>query len=103
MSLIINDAPEARLSEAELSAWREIPVAVISDDLNRTGTMAAAIKPVGAGMAFAGQALTVQVMVRFRSSLICSSGHPDDVASHRRAGYSRAPRRGMRARQSVGA
>ena len=75
MSLILNDAPEARLSETELSAWREVPVAVISDDLNRTGTMAAAIKPVGAGMAFAGQALTVQVMVG------------DNVALHYAVGF----------------
>lgn len=63
MSLIINDPPEARLPDDELATWRAIPTAVISDELNRACTMAAAIKPIGDGMAFAGQALTVQCMV----------------------------------------
>ena len=63
MSLIINDPPEVRLSDDELAIWRSIPTAVISDELNRTCTMAAAIKPIAEGMTFAGQALTVQTMV----------------------------------------
>ena len=63
MSLIINDPPETRLSDDELATWRSIPTAVISDELNRTCTMAAAIKPIAEGMTFAGQALTVQTMV----------------------------------------
>ena len=63
MVLLLNDAPTERLTTDELSAWREIPTAVISDDLNRSGTMQAAIKPVGPGMDFAGQALTAQTMV----------------------------------------
>ena len=63
MSLIIKDSPEARLSDDELAPWRSIPTAVISDELNRACTMAAAIKPIAEGMAFAGQALTVQTMV----------------------------------------
>ena len=49
MALTLNDAPTERLTAAELAAWREIPTAVISDDLNRTSTMQAAIKPVGPG------------------------------------------------------
>ncbi len=52
-----------RLSAEALAAWKEIPTAVISDELNRTGTMAAAIGPLGPGMGFAAQALTVQAMV----------------------------------------
>jgi regulator of RNase E activity RraA len=63
MALTLNDAPKERLSDETLAAWREIPTAVISDDLNRTATMQAAIKPVGPGMGFAGQALTAQTMV----------------------------------------
>ena len=43
MSLTINDAPTARMPDADLAVWRGIPTAVISDELNRTGTMAAAI------------------------------------------------------------
>ena len=63
MALTLNDAPRERLTADELAAWREIPTAVISDDVNRTATMQAAIKPVGPGMGFAGQALTAQTMV----------------------------------------
>ncbi len=63
MALVINDPPQERMSEAELAEWRRIPTAVISDELNRTGTMESAITPLGPGMAFAGQALTVQTMV----------------------------------------
>lgn len=63
MSLIINDPPEALLSGEDLASWRAVPTAVISDELNRSCTMAAAIKPIAEGMTFAGQALTVQCMV----------------------------------------
>ena len=69
MSLIINDPPEARLSDEDLAPWRSIPTAVISDELNRTGAMAAAIKPIAEGMTFAGQALTVQTMVGDNAAL----------------------------------
>ena len=63
MALIINEAPAERLSDTELAAWRNIPPAVISDELNRSGAMAAAIKPLAPGMTCVGQALTVQCMV----------------------------------------
>ena len=63
MSLIINDSPEALLSDEDLAVWRSIPTAVISVELNRSCTMAGAIKPIAEGMTFAGQALTVQCMV----------------------------------------
>ena len=69
MSLIINEAPTARMAEAEIAEWRAIPTAVISDELNRGGTMAAAIKPIGGGMGFAGQALTAQTMVGDNATL----------------------------------
>lgn len=63
MALELRDSTVARMLTSEIGAWREIPTAVISDDLNRSGTMHAAIKPVGPGMNFAGQALTAQTMV----------------------------------------
>ena len=63
MALIINEAASERLPEAVLAAWRGIPPAIISDELNRTGAMAAAIKPLAPGMTCLGQALTVQCMV----------------------------------------
>ncbi len=69
LSLIVKDVPANRLSEEELAAWRKIPTAVISDDLNRTGTMHAAIKPLSPGMHFAGQALAVQTMVGDNATL----------------------------------
>ena len=63
MALTVNKSIKDRLSEAELAAWRKIPSAIISDELNRTGTMVAAIKPLVPGTTFAAQALTAQVMV----------------------------------------
>ncbi len=51
------------LSPETLALWRKIPPAVAGDCMNRTQCMAAAIKPVGAGMALVGQARTVQSMV----------------------------------------
>jgi hypothetical protein len=66
---LINDGSETRMSEASIAQWRAIPVAVISEELNRGGTMAAAIKPVGEGMGFAGQALTARTMVGDNATL----------------------------------
>jgi 4-hydroxy-4-methyl-2-oxoglutarate aldolase len=69
MSLLINDGPETLMSEADIAQWRAIPVAVISDELNRGGTMVAAINPVGEGMGFAAQALTARSMVGDNATL----------------------------------
>ncbi len=63
MALVINDPPAARMSQAELAAWRDMPAAIISDEVNRTGTMHTAIAPLRPGMGFAAQALTVHTMV----------------------------------------
>ncbi len=63
MALIIEEAKFEHLQQAEIDAWSKIPTAVISDDLNRTGTMHSAIKSIAPGRSFAGQALTVQTMV----------------------------------------
>ena len=69
MGLVVNDAPAGRMSDAELESWRAVPPAVISDELNRTGAMAAAIAPLAPGMTFAGQALTIQTMVGDNAAL----------------------------------
>ncbi|MDA0260939.1 MAG: RraA family protein [Proteobacteria bacterium] len=63
MALTINKSIQDRLPEADLAVWRKIPSAIISDELNRSATMVAAIKPLVAGTTFAAQALTAQVMV----------------------------------------
>jgi len=63
MALVVNESSVDHISKDELEAWSGIPTAVISDDLNRTGTMHAAIKPLTFGTHFAGQALTAQTMV----------------------------------------
>lgn len=50
------------LDETALAAWRQIPTAVASDCMNRTQSMAAAIKPVVPGMRLCAQARTVVAM-----------------------------------------
>ncbi len=51
------------LTPETLAAWREIPPAIVSDCMNRTHSMAAAIKPLKPGTVLAGQARTVTSMV----------------------------------------
>jgi 4-hydroxy-4-methyl-2-oxoglutarate aldolase len=63
MAITIKKNPTKLLSENELAEWREIPVAIIGDELNRTNIMQAAIKPVRNGIPVAAQALTIQCMV----------------------------------------
>jgi 4-hydroxy-4-methyl-2-oxoglutarate aldolase len=54
-------APTRSLTDAELSAWRTIPAAVASDELNRTSTLDAGIRPMTRNGAFVGPAVTVRV------------------------------------------
>lgn len=63
MSVITHEAAYEPVSGAELKALAELPVAIIGDELNRAQMMQAAMKPVGPGMGFVGQALTVSCMV----------------------------------------
>lgn len=63
MALTVNQNPTKLMSAEELAAWREIPVAIIGDELNRTNIMQAAIKPIRDGVQVAAQALTIQCMV----------------------------------------
>jgi regulator of RNase E activity RraA len=51
------------LSADALARWRDIPAAVAGDCLNRSQSMAGAVKPVSPGMRLVGQARTVQAMV----------------------------------------
>ncbi len=69
MALIINDIEIQRLEGGLIAAWEDIPPSIISDELNRSGTMCGAIKPVLPGMSCCGQALTVRCMVGDNSAL----------------------------------
>ena len=60
---------DPRLDPDQLAAWRDVPVAIIGDELNRAQIMQAAVKPLTTGKSFAGQALTVQCMVGDNSAL----------------------------------
>jgi 4-hydroxy-4-methyl-2-oxoglutarate aldolase len=62
MSVIVNDLPQSNWPDALLKAWRGIPTAIISDELNRAGTMDAGIKCLSSRASFAGPAMTVQTM-----------------------------------------
>lgn len=63
-----------RLDEAALDPWRRLPPAVIGDAMDRSGCMAAAIKPIGFGLRIAGQGRTVQTMVGDNSTLHAAIG-----------------------------
>ncbi len=51
------------LAPKALAEWRDIPPAIVSDCMNRTHVMSAAIKPVKPGTRILGQARTVTGMV----------------------------------------
>lgn len=63
MALTIHQPDFPRLSSEELELWSHIPTSIISDELNRTGTLQSAVRPLQTGIRLAGQALTVQCMV----------------------------------------
>ena len=63
MALTIHQPEFSRLSSEDLELWSHIPASIISDELNRTGTMQSELRPLQSGVHFAGQALTVQCMV----------------------------------------
>ncbi|MEX2449773.1 MAG: RraA family protein [Rhodospirillales bacterium] len=69
MALIIQDRPATLLSKSDLAPWRDVPTAIISDELNRTGTLQAAIKPLRRNVRVAAQALTIQCMVGDNAAL----------------------------------
>ncbi len=57
-----------------LERWRGVPPAIVSDCMNRSNVMAAAIKPVAAGMRVIGQARTVTCMVGDNSAVHTALG-----------------------------
>jgi len=63
MPIFQHTAAFERLAADRIDAWRAIPPAIASDCMNRSQTMAAAIKPLAPGMALCGQARTVECMV----------------------------------------
>lgn len=63
MALTIHQPDFPRISVDELELWKNIPTSIISDELNRTGTLHSELRPLQTGVSFAGQALTVQCMV----------------------------------------
>jgi len=63
MALTIHQPDFPRLSADELELWSHIPTSIISDELNRTGTLHSELRPLQTEVSFAGQALTVQCMV----------------------------------------
>ncbi len=72
-----------------LERWRGVPPAVVSDCMNRSNVMAAAIKPVAAGMQVIGQARTVTCMVGDNSAVHAAIGmmEPGEVLVVDAGGY----------------
>jgi len=64
VSVIRRKPPEIELAGDELDAWRCLATAIISDELNRSGTMDCGIRPIGpVDTVFVGPALTVRTMI----------------------------------------
>ncbi|MDX1512975.1 MAG: RraA family protein [Gammaproteobacteria bacterium] len=63
MALTILKPEFTRIPEPELQLWSKTPSSIISDELNRTGTLHSAVRPLQSDFGVAGQALTVQCMV----------------------------------------
>lgn len=69
MSVLVR-RPICRIhTDGDLALWRQIPAAIISDELQRSAGMAADITPVSARTSFVGEALTVHTMVGDNSAL----------------------------------
>lgn len=62
MAVIIGEQLCQSLAPEIAAGWRDIPTSVISDELNRSGSMVAAIKPLDSAWRLAGPAMTVQTM-----------------------------------------
>jgi regulator of RNase E activity RraA len=63
MALLRHHITVAPLAEAALARWRSIPTSIISDELNRSATLDAGIRPIGEPKRrVAGPAFTVRSM-----------------------------------------
>lgn len=60
MPVVIHETNFERLSTEELAAWSKIPSSIISDETDSATCIDPDIRPLPQGVAFAGQALTVQ-------------------------------------------
>ncbi len=69
MALIIKDPVEPHFGAEVLAAWQDIPTTIISDELNRSGTVGGAIRPLSEHPSFIGEALTVETMVADNAAL----------------------------------
>lgn len=69
MAVIVHDLAVAHLDAEAVASWREVPTTIISDELNRAGTLAAAIRPISQAPSFVGEALPVQIMVGDNAAL----------------------------------
>lgn len=63
MSVTVRDYPGSGLSREAIAAWREVPTAIASDELDRAGAADAGLKPIGRPGPIAGPAFTVRAMV----------------------------------------
>lgn len=63
MALEIHGGGATAIDNTELDRWKELPTAIVSDELNRFQTMGHEIRPVGRlAHALVGQAMTVRTM-----------------------------------------
>lgn len=81
MAVIAYETSFARLDEAALAQWRDVPAAVASDCMGRAQAMVAEIGPLTPSMSVVGQARTVACMAADNSALHAAIGlcAPGDV------------------------
>jgi 4-hydroxy-4-methyl-2-oxoglutarate aldolase len=89
MPLFCHEAHFIRLTKPALASWAEIPPAIASDCMNRSQTMAAAVKPLAAGTRLAGHARTIECMVGDNSAVHAAIRliEPGDVLVIAAGGY----------------
>jgi 4-hydroxy-4-methyl-2-oxoglutarate aldolase len=75
MAIRLFPPPARLLPLAELEPWREIPVSVVGDELNRSQILNSGLRPIGPHAALLGQAMTVECMVGDNSALHHSLEH----------------------------
>jgi len=61
MGLIIHPRTLPPLGAEIFDAWRDVPTSIVSDELNRFGTVGHGVAPVRPDAAFVGEALTARV------------------------------------------
>ena len=62
MALSIFDFPHTPFDAETIAAWCDIPTAIVSDELNRSGALTAEIKPLNPNWSMVGPAMTVRTM-----------------------------------------